>query len=196
MLTLVSRKFNKPATYNFTDLSVRVQSASSSAPEKLYSAEGLIMSKNGVMPLSSTGTFAAYVRSNVVSITVFVTATGFVVASESQADVQSPQPLTLAQVGPSIVITETGTTRTVTSVDANCYLRFTNVAAKTVTVNGSTNEYEVTIANRGTADLTLSPANGVTINAPAVGSLVLANNMVATLKRVSATVYDLIGQTK
>ena len=47
----------------------------------------------------------------------------------------------------------------------------------------------------GSSSDTLTPGSGVTLHAPAGGSLVLADRMSVTLKRVAENVWDVIGQT-
>ena len=54
---------------------------------------------------------------------------------------------------------------------------------------------EVHIRRAGAGNLTLTPGSGVTLNAPAGGTLVLADRMSVTLKRAAENVWDVIGQT-
>jgi len=85
--------------------------------------------------------------------------------------------------------------------DAGRYQRWTNSAAKTLTVRPNATaaidqDAEFYISNRAaTGNLTLAEGSGVTINPPSGGSLVLEPGMVATLKRVAVNIYDLLGHT-
>lgn len=84
--------------------------------------------------------------------------------------------------------------------DSGKYLRFTNASAKTLTVQDNADDAqpehgEWHIRNHGAADLTIVEDTAVTINPPYAGTLVLAQGMAATLKRVAVDEYDLIGQT-
>ena len=83
---------------------------------------------------------------------------------------------------------------------AGQYLRFTNAAAKTLTVQPDATEpltadIEFHIRNAGTADLTIIEDTGVTINPPNGGSLVVPTGGTVTLKRVAEDEFDLLGQT-
>jgi len=83
--------------------------------------------------------------------------------------------------------------------DGGKYLRFTSGSAKTVTVRPNSthaldDDSEWHIRNVGANNLTLSPGSGVTINAPADGTLVVAPGGTVTLKRVAADTFDLFGQ--
>lgn len=102
--------------------------------------------------------------------------------------------------GGSTVVTEATTSRTAALTDNGVYLRFTNASASTFTVApqssvawGATTEIHVRRAAAG--DLTLTPGSGVTLNAPAGGTLVMTNAMSVTLKRVESDVWDVLGQT-
>ena len=111
--------------------------------------------------------------------------------------VQLPASDTLA---PAPVVTESTTARTLGLADAGVYLRCTNAGATAVTVPPQASiawpaNTEVHIRRAGAGDLTLTPGSGVTLHAPAGGTLVLADRMSVTLKRVAANVWDVIGQT-
>lgn len=76
------------------------------------------------------------------------------------------------------------------------YCRFTNTSAKTYTVadTGLTGNPIFNLRNAAANNLTIVESS-VTINAPAGGTLVIPQNGTASLVRVSAGVFDLIGQT-
>ncbi len=99
----------------------------------------------------------------------------------------------------STTLTVTDTARTLADGEADLHQRWTTDGAKTLTVDldanvAITQDAEFPIANRSASgNLTISPAVGVTINAPAGGGLVLEPGMLATLKRVAADEFDLIG---
>ncbi len=98
------------------------------------------------------------------------------------------------------VVTESTTARTLGLADAGVYLRCTNAAATAVTVSPQASvawaaHAEIHIRRAGAGNLTLTPGSGVTLNAPAGGSLVLADRMGVTLKRAAENVWDVIGQT-
>lgn len=94
----------------------------------------------------------------------------------------------------------TGTASNLDNADANKYLRFTNAAAKTLTIrpqadHAITQDSEFHIRNVGDANLTLEGGVGVTINPPFGGTLVVPVNGTVTLKRVAQDIFDLLGQT-
>lgn len=100
----------------------------------------------------------------------------------------------------SPVILDTGTSRLLGLDDSGAYLRRSNAAASTITVAPQasviwTANTEINLRNGGVGQITLVPGAGVTINAPSGGGLKMNTNMAATLKRVSADVWDLLGQT-
>lgn len=102
--------------------------------------------------------------------------------------------------GPAAIETMAGATEDLLASQASKYLRFTSNSAKTLNVQLDATEElpensEFTIYNHGNNDLTIVPEVGVTIVAPSGGSLVIPSKAVATLKRVAADVFDLIGQT-
>ena len=101
--------------------------------------------------------------------------------------------------GADVLAVAGGNTNLVTGHD-NTYLRFTGAAAATLTAQTDATaplqaKHETHIANRGTSTVTIVAASGVTVNAPAGGTLVLTAGMTATLKRVSASTFDLMGAT-
>ena len=98
------------------------------------------------------------------------------------------------------VVTESTTARTLGLADAGVYLRCTNAAATAVTVSPQASvawaaHAEIHIRRAGAGNLTLTPGSGVTLIAPAGGSLVLADRMSVTLKRAAENVWDVLGQT-
>lgn len=104
--------------------------------------------------------------------------------------------------GASYAATETisGTAANLDADQAGKYLRFTNAAAKTLTVLPNATEAlptdsEYHIRNVGAGDLTLVEDTGVTINPPNGGTLVIPQGGTATLKRVATDEFDLLGQT-
>lgn len=103
-----------------------------------------------------------------------------------------------AEVTP--VVTISTTAEDLDPAHDGAYIRFTNAAAKALTVepNSTTAQPtagEWTLRNVGAGDLTITAGSGVTINAPSGGSLVLGTRMTCTLKRVATDEFDLIGQT-
>lgn len=102
--------------------------------------------------------------------------------------------------GGSAVVTESTTSRNASLTDNGTYIRFTNASASTFTIPpqssvawGATTEIHVRRAGAG--GLTLTPGSGVTLNAPANGTLVVGDRMTVTLKRVASDVWDVLGQT-
>lgn len=83
--------------------------------------------------------------------------------------------------------------------DVSKYVRMVGAAAKTATVSPNTTTAlpagEWHIRNAGAGDLTIVAGSGVTINPPAGGTLVVPQNGTVTLKRISADLFDLLGQT-
>lgn len=100
----------------------------------------------------------------------------------------------------SEVTTQTATSANLNPVNAGKYQRWTNAAAKTLTVQPQSSvaqpdNGEWHIRNAGAANLTLVAGSGVTINAPAGGTLIVPLNGTVTLKRAAADVFDLMGLT-
>lgn len=84
--------------------------------------------------------------------------------------------------------------------DVGTYTRLTaagtknvNIATEATTALNPNGEWH--IRNVGAGNATIVPAGGVTVHVPYGGTLVLAQGMTATLKRVAADEFDLIGQT-
>tara|TARA_R110001592_G_scaffold111372_5_gene308448 strand:- start:993 stop:1736 length:744 start_codon:yes stop_codon:yes gene_type:complete len=97
-------------------------------------------------------------------------------------------------------VTESTTSRTLGLTGAGAYIRFTNAAASTCTVPPQASvawaaDTEINIRRAAAGSLTLTAGAGVTLNPPAGGTLVMTSAMSATLKRVAANVWDVIGQT-
>lgn len=94
------------------------------------------------------------------------------------------------------LVTETGTSRTATPAQAGNYTRFTNAAAKTYTFD-TAQTYVVGAEyhgkNVGAGSLTLTPAGGFVLNAPAGGTLVVAQGSAFTVKIVASGEADVIG---
>lgn len=89
----------------------------------------------------------------------------------------------------------------VLSGDANVkYRRMTSGTAKTATFRPNSTHALPTDGEWhfrcvGAGDLTLTPGSGVTLNAPAGGTLVLSAGMSVTVKRIAEDAFDVIGQT-
>ncbi|UQY33611.1 hypothetical protein K8U54_18080 [Pseudomonas fulva] len=80
------------------------------------------------------------------------------------------------------------------------YCRLTAPSATTFTIPANSSQpipigAEVTLRRASNANLTIAAASGVVINPPAGGTLVMTQNMTATLKKVATNEWDLIGQT-
>lgn len=102
--------------------------------------------------------------------------------------------------GVSVSVDVAGTAVDLDNADGGKYQRFTNAAAKTFTVrpqatHAVTANSEFHLRNVGAGALTVAAGAGVTINAPAGGTLVVAERGTVTLKRVAENVFDLLGQT-
>jgi hypothetical protein len=98
------------------------------------------------------------------------------------------------------ITTESGTTYDLPASTAGRYTRFTAVTTKTVNIRPEADEAlpsdaEWHFKNVGAGNLLLSAVSGVTINAPASGSLIVPPGGVVTLKRTSADNFDLFGTT-
>lgn len=104
-------------------------------------------------------------------------------------------------IGLSVVTPVASASSNLLASQVTQYLRFTSDSAKMLTVQPDATEAmpadgEWYLYNEGDNDLTVVADTGVTINAPATGSLVIPKNGTATLKRAAADVYDLSGKTK
>lgn len=98
------------------------------------------------------------------------------------------------------VATVSGTSHDITAAEVGSYLRFTSSSAKTCTFRPESTEAlpadgEWHVRNAGAGDLTLTPGSGVTLNAPYSGTLVIPPQGTATVKRVAADVFDVMGVT-
>jgi hypothetical protein len=101
--------------------------------------------------------------------------------------------------GPAAVETISAADTNLLDTDAGKYLRFTNAAAKTLTVQDDATlalpeDGEWSIRNVGAGDLTLIEDTAVTINPPNGGTLVIPQGGTASLKRVAEDEFDLMGQ--
>lgn len=94
------------------------------------------------------------------------------------------------------LVTDATTARTALPAHAGNYTRFTNAGAKTYTFD-SAQAYVVGSEfhgrNIGAGSLTLTPAGGFVLNAPAGGTLVVAQGSAFTVKIVAAGEADVIG---
>lgn len=99
------------------------------------------------------------------------------------------------------LITVSGAAHNILATEDMCYIRYTGTGAKTCTFRPDATEAlpsfgEWTVRNAAeSGNVTLTPGSGVTLNAPADGSLVLEPGMTCTAKRIAANVFDVIGQT-
>lgn len=100
----------------------------------------------------------------------------------------------------SAVVAKTATAQTSLLSDAGQYLWFTNASASTYTVAPQASvawpdNTEITIRRDADGPLTLIGAAGVTLRPPSGGTLVLEYDMTVSLKRVTSTLWHVIGQT-
>lgn len=100
----------------------------------------------------------------------------------------------------SPVVSDGEANRDIAAADAGNYIRMTRATAKTATFRpNSTHQLppnaEFHFRCTGAGNLTLTPGSGVTLNAPAGGTLVLGTGMTVTVKKVGTDEYDVIGQT-
>lgn len=107
--------------------------------------------------------------------------------------------LDLNSTNAAAVATQSGTAYDLLNADAGTFIRFTNAAAKAVTVQEDATEplsddVEFHIRNAGAGDLTLVEDGAVVINPPSGGTLVVPQGGTVTLKRVATDVFDLMGQ--
>lgn len=99
-----------------------------------------------------------------------------------------------------LVSTISGTSHNMLAADAGTYMRFTNAAAKTLTVQDDSDEAlesdtEYNGRNVGAGDLTIVEDTSVTVNVPFGGTLVVPEGGTFTLKRVATDEFDLFGVT-
>ncbi len=112
-----------------------------------------------------------------------------------------PQVITDLEAGlipAAPIVSESGASLAASTSNAGNYTRFSNASA-TYTFSGAAGfvagkEYHGRYVGAGT--LTISGTNGMTINAPAEGTLVIPPQGTFTVKIVSATEADLIGVTE
>lgn len=96
------------------------------------------------------------------------------------------------------IVAVTTATRTLGLTDAGKVLRFTDTAAKTLTVSSTTSHTPNSIfhvTNRGTAGNLVLTGSGVTLNPPKGGALTLEPGDTVSIHMVSATVADVYGST-
>jgi len=99
-----------------------------------------------------------------------------------------------SNVGAYPLLTKADTEYTLSDADTGKYIRFTASSEKTVIVSVSAGtEGAWNIRNADSGNLTIV-ADGVTINPPNGGTLVVPPNGTVTLVRVGTDTYDLIGQ--
>lgn len=108
--------------------------------------------------------------------------------------------LVASSVGGAAVLAEASNAYSVGAADKGKYIRLTNAGAKTITVRDEAEHAlplngEWHFRNAGVGDATFVPDAGVTVNAPAGGSLVVGEGGTVTLKRVAADEFDLMGST-
>lgn len=98
------------------------------------------------------------------------------------------------------VVSIAGSSHTLVPENAFSMLRFTGTGAKTITVSGAgghTAGLLYSVTNRAASgDLTLTAADGMTLNQPKSGTLVLEPGDTVSLHCISSTVIDVLGSTK
>lgn len=100
----------------------------------------------------------------------------------------------------SAVVEKAATAETSLLSDAGQYLRFTNASASTYTIAPQasvawSDSAEITIRRDADGPLTLIGGAGVTLRPPSGGTLVMEYDMTVSLKRVTSTLWHVIGQT-
>lgn len=99
------------------------------------------------------------------------------------------------------VLNDSGSNHNISGSDIGTYIRMIGAGAKTVTFRPDATEAlpqngEWHIRNAAaSANVTLVEGDGVTLNLPAGGSLVMEPGMTVTVKRVAADEFDVIGST-
>lgn len=98
------------------------------------------------------------------------------------------------------VVTTDADDYTVLAADNGKYIRLTDATSKTITVQDEADQAlpangEWHFRNVGAGDATFVEDTAVTINPPYGGTLVMPQHATATLKRVTADEFDLIGVT-
>lgn len=114
------------------------------------------------------------------------------------AEIVIPEPVVTPKWTAVNTVADVATVLSLPLVDT--YSRFTAAAASTISVPANATVAfpigaEIHIRRVGAANLTISGAAGVTVNAPALGTLVMSTRMSACLKKVGTNEWDLIGQT-
>lgn len=103
-------------------------------------------------------------------------------------------------VAPPSLVKPVAANYTVDADDAGSYIRLTQATAKNVIIQTDVTEplpanAEWHIRNAGAGNATIAPVAGVTVNAPAGGSLAIPLGGTVTLKRVAVDTFDVLGQT-
>lgn len=99
------------------------------------------------------------------------------------------------------VLNDSGSNHDISGAEIGSYIRMVGAGAKTVTFRPNATEPlpqngEWHIRNAAeSGNVTLVEGDGVTLNVPAGGSLVMEPGMTATVKRVAADEFDVIGST-
>lgn len=99
------------------------------------------------------------------------------------------------------VSNDSGSNHNISGDEVGTYIRMVGAGAKTVTFRPDATEPlpqngEWHIRNAaGSGDVTLVEGDGVTLNLPAGGSLVMEPGMTVTVKRIAADEFDVIGST-
>ena len=104
----------------------------------------------------------------------------------------------LWEVATSTVVTAVTGSRALDATDAGSYLRTTAALTITVPTNATVPfpiGTEITVRHAGAGNVTLAPASGVTLIAPAEGTLTLGPRMTVTLKKVGTDTRHVIGHT-
>ncbi|KRD71457.1 DUF2793 domain-containing protein [Lysobacter sp. Root96] len=107
---------------------------------------------------------------------------------------------TTGELNFAAITTVSGTSHDLALVDAGCYLRFTNISTKTLTVRDNADiaiptGYEFHGRNAGAGLLTIIEDAAVTIAIPSGGTLEVPEGGTFTLKKVDTDDWDLFGVT-
>lgn len=102
---------------------------------------------------------------------------------------------------PALSLLAVTATRSFALTDLGKYLRSTSASAVSLTIDPASTiawpaDAEINLRVSGAGAVTLVAGTGVTLNAPALGTLVLNQRMSVTLKRIGSTdEWDVLGQT-
>lgn len=151
--------------------------------------EGIVRRTSG--PDFSTSTDASHLP---------VDDAGWSVLAASQAQEAFDATDAALSILSAVVTTDATTARLLSLGDAGLYVRFTNAAAKTLTVQDNADEaipisFQTHGRNAGAGDLTIVEDTSVTVNPPAGGTLVIPEGGTFTLKKVATDEWDLFGVT-